>query len=202
MDLNDTLESVMVNITGQGQTEILPATIAFCSANCSDNLVYWSLMYDFTGKTGNYNISVISRSLSMSNSTLDTIVVKVTNLPQITLDNELEGVNLSGTIDITGHAYDTDENESVEMVEYWIMSGNDTLDNGTAFLASNPPGKDWSFSFRTARLDNNVKVFPNGPYSMVIRAHSAGAYTDLVIDFFISPESDFVTGQVLYLGGV
>ena len=34
--------------------------------------------------------------------------------------------------------------------------------------------------------------------------HRYGEYGDIinVIDFFIKPESDFITGQVIYLGGV
>jgi 3-oxoacyl-[acyl-carrier protein] reductase len=34
--------------------------------------------------------------------------------------------------------------------------------------------------------------------------HRYGAFKDIsnVIDFFIRPESDFVTGQVIYLGGI
>ena len=34
--------------------------------------------------------------------------------------------------------------------------------------------------------------------------HRFGTFKDVfnVIDFFIKPESDFITGQILYLGGV
>jgi len=54
---------------------------------------------------------------------------------------------------------------------------------------------------------NLIKSIPKGKIDALIQRQAIkrfGKYTDIanVTDFFIQPESDFITGQVIYLGGV
>ena len=56
-------------------------------------------------------------------------------------------------------------------------------------------------------LTDLIRSVPQDKMDALLRQqaiHRFGEFSDItnVIDFFIRPESDFVTGQVLYLGGV